>query len=57
MIAIFQVSDAAGSMKTSVVAEKNPFKQSMLSQNDCYILDNGADNKIFVWKGSRVDTL
>uniref|UniRef100_A0AAQ6IEA9 Gelsolin-like domain-containing protein n=1 Tax=Anabas testudineus TaxID=64144 RepID=A0AAQ6IEA9_ANATE len=50
---LYLVSDAAGSMKTSVVAEKNPFKQSMLSQNDCYILDNGADNKIFVWKGRQ----
>uniref|UniRef100_A0A7N6BWP7 Macrophage-capping protein n=2 Tax=Anabas testudineus TaxID=64144 RepID=A0A7N6BWP7_ANATE len=50
---LYLVSDAAGSMKTSVVAEKNPFKQSMLSQNDCYILDNGADNKIFVWKGQN----
>uniref|UniRef100_A0A7N8WTL7 Scinderin like a n=1 Tax=Mastacembelus armatus TaxID=205130 RepID=A0A7N8WTL7_9TELE len=34
-----------------LVADKNPFKQSMLSQSDCYILDNGGDNKIFVWKG------
>ncbi len=34
-----------------VVADKNPFKQEMLSQCECYILDNGVDDKIFVWKG------
>lgn len=44
-------------MKTTLVADKNPFKQNMLSQGDCYILDNGADNKIFVWKGSRASFL
>uniref|UniRef100_A0A4W6CY15 Scinderin like a n=1 Tax=Lates calcarifer TaxID=8187 RepID=A0A4W6CY15_LATCA len=46
-----QISDAAGSMKTTIVAEKNPFKQDMLSHSDCYILDNRGDNKIFIWKG------
>ncbi|XP_023272273.1 gelsolin-like [Seriola lalandi dorsalis] len=45
------ISDAAGSMKTTMVADKTPFKQDMLSSSDCYILDNGGDNKIFVWKG------
>uniref|UniRef100_A0A7N8Y193 Scinderin like a n=1 Tax=Mastacembelus armatus TaxID=205130 RepID=A0A7N8Y193_9TELE len=48
---LYLISDASGSLKTSLVADKNPFKQSMLSQSDCYILDNGGDNKIFVWKG------
>ncbi|XP_040895476.1 scinderin like a [Toxotes jaculatrix] len=48
---LYLISDAAGSMKTTMVADKNPFKQDMLSKSDCYILDNGADNKIFVWKG------
>uniref|UniRef100_A0A4W4DY27 Macrophage-capping protein n=1 Tax=Electrophorus electricus TaxID=8005 RepID=A0A4W4DY27_ELEEL len=48
---LYMVSDAAGSMKASVVAESSPFKQEMLSPSECYILDNGADGKIFVWKG------
>lgn len=48
---LYKISDAAGSMKTSVVAESSPFRQEMLSPEECYILDNGADNKIFVWKG------
>ncbi|KAM9358344.1 scinderin like a [Symphorus nematophorus] len=52
---LYLVSDAAGAMKTTVVAEKNPFKQDMLNQNDCYILDNGVDNKIFVWKGKNAN--
>lgn len=38
-------------MKIATVAESNPFKQDMLSHSECYILDNGGDNKIFVWKG------
>uniref|UniRef100_A0A3P8U7Q9 Scinderin like a n=1 Tax=Amphiprion percula TaxID=161767 RepID=A0A3P8U7Q9_AMPPE len=50
---LYLISDAAGSMKSTLVADKNPFKQTMLSQNDCYIVDNGADNKLFVWKGKN----
>uniref|UniRef100_A0AAR2JZ67 Gelsolin-like domain-containing protein n=1 Tax=Pygocentrus nattereri TaxID=42514 RepID=A0AAR2JZ67_PYGNA len=45
------ISDATGSMKTSVVAQSSPFKQAMLSPDECYILDNGGDNNVFVWKG------
>ncbi|KAM7410585.1 hypothetical protein PAMA_001831 [Pampus argenteus] len=48
---LYLISNAGGTMTTTLVAEKNPFKQSMLSQSECYILDNGGDNKIFVWKG------
>uniref|UniRef100_A0A8B9L5S5 Scinderin like a n=1 Tax=Astyanax mexicanus TaxID=7994 RepID=A0A8B9L5S5_ASTMX len=46
-----RVSDAAGSMRASLVAQSSPFKQEMLSPSECYILDNGIDSKIFVWKG------
>ncbi|XP_042272670.1 scinderin like a [Thunnus maccoyii] len=52
---LYLISDAAGSMTTTLVAESNPFKQSMLSQSECYILDNGGDNKIFVWKGRNAN--
>uniref|UniRef100_A0A669B2E3 Scinderin like a n=1 Tax=Oreochromis niloticus TaxID=8128 RepID=A0A669B2E3_ORENI len=52
---LYLISDAAGAMKTSLVADKNPFKQDMLNQNDCYILDNGVDNNIFVWKGQKAN--
>ncbi|XP_028259636.1 scinderin like a [Parambassis ranga] len=52
---LYLISDAAGSMTMTLVAEKNPFKQDMLSQSECYILDNGVDNHIFVWKGRNAN--
>ncbi|KAM8875847.1 scinderin like a [Spinachia spinachia] len=52
---LYLVSNAGGSMTSTMVADKNPFKQSMLSNSECYILDNGGDNKIFVWKGSAAN--
>uniref|UniRef100_A0A665WM95 Macrophage-capping protein n=1 Tax=Echeneis naucrates TaxID=173247 RepID=A0A665WM95_ECHNA len=53
--ALYLVSDGAGSMKLTMVADKGPFKQDMLSKSDCYILDNGGDKKIFVWKGGEAN--
>jgi len=40
-------------MQVSVVAEENPFSMAMLLSEECFILDNGAARKIFVWKGKR----
>ncbi|XP_066547840.1 gelsolin [Amia ocellicauda] len=54
--ALYLISDASGSMKSSQVAESSPFKQAMLAPNDCFILDNGVDNKIFLWKGPGAST-
>uniref|UniRef100_A0A8C2ZJ57 Scinderin like a n=1 Tax=Cyclopterus lumpus TaxID=8103 RepID=A0A8C2ZJ57_CYCLU len=51
LASLYLISDAAGSMTSTMVADKNPFKQDMLSNSECYILDNGGSNKIFVWKG------
>lgn len=48
---LLQISDASGSMTVSSVAPASPFKQAMLSPEECYILDNGLDGVIFVWKG------
>ena len=48
-----QISDASGMMKVSSVAPSSPFKQAMLSPEECYILDNGVDKNIFVWKGAN----
>ncbi|XP_049332585.1 scinderin like b [Astyanax mexicanus] len=53
--ALYMISDATGSMKTSVVAQSSPFKQAMLLAEECYILDNGADNNVFVWKGPKAN--
>lgn len=38
-------------MKVTCVEPSSPFKQAVLSPEECYILDNGADGNIFVWKG------
>uniref|UniRef100_A0A3Q2VEA7 Scinderin like b n=1 Tax=Haplochromis burtoni TaxID=8153 RepID=A0A3Q2VEA7_HAPBU len=51
--ALYMISDASGSMKMSSVAASSPFKQAMLSPEECYILDNGVDKTIFVWKGPK----
>uniref|UniRef100_A0AAQ6ACQ9 Gelsolin-like domain-containing protein n=1 Tax=Amphiprion ocellaris TaxID=80972 RepID=A0AAQ6ACQ9_AMPOC len=48
---LYMISDASGSMKVTSVAPSSPFKQAMLSPEECYILDNGVDRNIFVWKG------
>ncbi|XP_060723273.1 scinderin like b [Tachysurus vachellii] len=54
--ALYLISDATSTMKTAVVAPSSPFKQEMLSLDDCYILDNGIDGNMFVWKGSKANT-
>uniref|UniRef100_A0A7N8Y665 Scinderin like b n=1 Tax=Mastacembelus armatus TaxID=205130 RepID=A0A7N8Y665_9TELE len=53
---LYMISDASGTMKVSVVAQTSPFKQAMLSPEECYILDNGVDMNIFVWKGPKANT-
>ncbi|KAM6918876.1 scinderin like b [Xenentodon cancila] len=55
--ALFMISDASGSMKTTSVAASSPFKQAMLSPEECYILDNGMDKNIFVWKGPKANAM
>uniref|UniRef100_A0A3B5LG53 Scinderin like b n=1 Tax=Xiphophorus couchianus TaxID=32473 RepID=A0A3B5LG53_9TELE len=52
---IIEISDASGSMKVTAVAPSSPFKQAMLSPEECYILDNGVDRNIFVWKGPKAN--
>ncbi|KAI5610559.1 capping protein (actin filament), gelsolin-like b [Silurus asotus] len=49
---LYKVSDATGSMKLTKISEKSPFAKDLLVRDDCFILDNGANGKIFVWKGS-----
>ncbi|XP_028284351.1 scinderin like b [Parambassis ranga] len=54
--ALYMISDASGTMKVTSVAPSSPFKQAMLSPEECYILDNGVDKNIFVWKGPKANT-
>ncbi|KAM8850852.1 scinderin like b isoform 2-T3 [Spinachia spinachia] len=54
--ALYMISDNSGSMNVSSVSPSSPFKQAMLSPDECFILDNGVDNNIFVWKGPKANT-
>lgn len=45
------MSDATGSMTITKISDKSPFEKDLLLRDDCFILDNGANGKIFVWKG------
>lgn len=38
------------------VSEKCPLDRDLLVRDDCFILDNGANGKIFVWKGESRHT-
>uniref|UniRef100_A0A4W6FEV9 Scinderin like b n=1 Tax=Lates calcarifer TaxID=8187 RepID=A0A4W6FEV9_LATCA len=42
-------------MVRNIKINQNPFKQAMLSPEECYILDNGVDKNIFVWKGPKAN--
>ncbi|KAF4084753.1 hypothetical protein AMELA_G00109650 [Ameiurus melas] len=53
---LYKVSDATGSMKLTKVSEKSPLAKDLLVRDDCFILDNGANGKIFVWKGSGANS-
>ncbi|KAM9340464.1 scinderin isoform 2-T2 [Symphorus nematophorus] len=55
MAKLYMVSDASGSMKVTVVKEENPFLQSDLLSDECFILDHGKNNMIFVWKGHKAN--
>ncbi|XP_061921109.1 capping protein (actin filament), gelsolin-like b isoform X1 [Entelurus aequoreus] len=52
---LYKVSDATGSMSLTKVVNKCPFAKELLLSDDCFILDNGTNGKIFVWKGSRAN--
>ncbi|KAF1419078.1 Macrophage-capping protein, partial [Spheniscus humboldti] len=49
------VSDATGRMDLSQVAASSPFSQSLLCSDDCFVLDNGANGKVYVWKGRKAN--
>ncbi|XP_036436969.1 macrophage-capping protein-like [Colossoma macropomum] len=49
---LYKVSDATGCMTLTLLCDKALFDQTLLDRDDCFILDNGANGKIFIWKGS-----
>ncbi|OXB73870.1 UNVERIFIED_CONTAM: hypothetical protein H355_005699 [Colinus virginianus] len=52
---MLQVSDAMGRMDLSKVAQGCPFNQSLLCSDDCFVLDTGTGEKIYVWKGCKAN--
>nr|XP_046242372.1 gelsolin-like [Scatophagus argus] len=53
---LYKVSNADGDIEVTMVAEQNPFSQDALQSSDCFILDNGTNGLIFVWKGKDANT-
>ncbi|XP_072366613.1 scinderin-like isoform X1 [Scyliorhinus torazame] len=53
---LHMISDASGQLSLTEVASTNPFRMATLSTKECYILDNGANGHIFMWKGKESST-
>ena len=47
---LFHVSSDTGKLVIKKLGTA-PFRQKQLLTGDCYILDNGSNGTIFVWKG------
>ena len=47
---LFQVSSDSGTLEVTNLGS-SPFKQSCLDSGDCFIVDTGSGQTIFVWKG------
>ncbi|KAJ8413876.1 hypothetical protein AAFF_G00064740 [Aldrovandia affinis] len=48
---LYKVSNANSELDVTMVADESPFSQGTLESSDCFILDNGSNGQIFVWKG------
>jgi len=55
-VCLYEVSNAGGDLEVTMVSEENPFSQQDLQSGDCYLLDNGANGQIFIWKGINMGT-
>uniref|UniRef100_A0A3B4G898 Gelsolin n=1 Tax=Pundamilia nyererei TaxID=303518 RepID=A0A3B4G898_9CICH len=53
---LYKVSNAGGDLEVTVVAEESPFSQNTLVSSECFILDNGANGHIFIWKGKDANS-
>ncbi|KAL3975171.1 hypothetical protein ACER0C_021057 [Sarotherodon galilaeus] len=53
---LYKVSNAGGDLEVAVVAEESPFSQNALVSSECFILDNGANGHIFIWKGKDANS-
>ncbi|XP_055552285.1 LOW QUALITY PROTEIN: macrophage-capping protein [Falco cherrug] len=52
---LYKVSDMTGRMDLSQVATSSPFSQSLLCSDDCFVLDDSAGRKVYVWKGRKAN--
>ncbi|XP_078416919.1 scinderin-like [Cetorhinus maximus] len=50
---LYMISDASGQLSLTEVAAASPFQMATLSTKECYILDNGPNGHIFLWKGKE----
>lgn len=49
---LYKVSNATGQMTLTKLGDKGPLSQELLEKDDCFILDNRSNGKIYVWKGN-----
>lgn len=54
-LSVCQVSNTGSDIEVTMVAEQNPFRQDALLPGDCFILDNGANGQLYIWKGPNCD--
>ncbi|KAG7999726.1 Gelsolin [Nibea albiflora] len=50
---LYKVYNTGSDIEVTMVAEQNPFPQDALLSGDCFILDNGANGQLYVWKGKE----
>uniref|UniRef100_A0A669AX97 Gelsolin n=1 Tax=Oreochromis niloticus TaxID=8128 RepID=A0A669AX97_ORENI len=53
---LYKVSNAGGDLEVAVVAEESLFSQNALVSSECFIVDNGANGHIFIWKGKDANS-
>nr|XP_033776883.1 macrophage-capping protein [Geotrypetes seraphini] len=52
---LYKVSDASGKMNLTKVSDVSPFGKELLISDDCFVLDNGKNRQLFVWKGRKAN--
>ncbi|XP_043094506.1 capping protein (actin filament), gelsolin-like a isoform X2 [Puntigrus tetrazona] len=49
---LYKVTNATGQKISTKLCDKGPFSQELLEKHDCFVLDNGSNGKIYIWKGN-----
>lgn len=53
---LYKVSNATGKMNLTKVSDSSPFAKDLLLSDDCFVLDNGKNGQVFIWKGCKANT-